>query len=212
MKKYLLLALAAAVVVFGFSSCDGSAGSLTSSQQDKVVELLTSVSSEAFNSIPSRAAYTMNFTYSSDISGSASFSYTATQIETGEDITGATGGFDVTFTNFVFKDEDEVQYTLNGTFYMEYSVAMLEVPDTGYDLGLTYQFLMWTQDDDTLHISGNGIDADIDIQVINSVKYQYGMTETSFSYKINYDCSGTINNIQYNNDSGVVEGSYSYGL
>ncbi|MDC7228094.1 MAG: hypothetical protein PQJ61_15125 [Spirochaetales bacterium] len=204
MKKAVIVILCLSVI-FTLASCSDYAR-LSEEEAQEVIEVLSDVSSDTFYSDPSRAI-TASFSGNDGADGTVIMTYTADAVQGAEGITGAEGGFNAEFTDFVYtyydEDENETDCTLNGTVYIQYTVGE-ETPDTGYLYAYGYEFLIFTDTDDTLSISGGTIDTPLSINVINSVTYQIGI-DGGLSYRMDYSYTGEVNGRTFTDEEGYLE-------
>ncbi len=214
MKKLGLL-LVAAVLVFGFSSCD-TAQQLTEAEALEVVEVLSNATTDSlYSQDVSRMtgdelakAVSASFTATQTGGGTAVFNYLAdANSDAGAGLADAVAYFDVTFTDFTVDaandDGTTTEYTLNGTMYMEWDMEI------SYDAAAAsfvweYVYLLYTDSTDTLSVAGGVINTTLDINVENVLT----MTSANGSLTVSYTINGTCNGYTFDDENGTMTVSY----
>ena len=205
MKKITLLLTIVALVI-GLSACS-TEQTLTEAEAAEVVGVLSTAtvgSSPADKTLGEELSkaltVTTDFTATQAAGGTAAFKFAANHDTTVGD--GLAGGADaycnVTFTNYVVKitrdDNTEIEYTINGNLYMEYTSSFNLA-----NLSYSYTMLLYGTPE-TLSISGGSINTALDLKITNTMT----LALTSASASVTYSLDGVCNNYTFSADNFTI--------
>ena len=205
--KRVLFILTVVALSFGVFSCD-IFGTLDESEAVEVVQALVSpvAGSGSMSRALDRATASFSYTDTQE-DGSAEFTFT---VNTTDADTSATmdGTMQVTFDNYVTsivnEDGETKEYTVTGTIYYDLRAYM---DYSGTTLVYTYEIDMYTTN--SVEVTGEGVSTDVDLDITETMDMTMTVSGSSYSYTISYDCSGTINDIEIEGESGTFTYSYT---
>ncbi len=202
MKRFLILTSVVAIIL-GLSSC----GNIDESSAEEVAQVISApVNMGMQNSTTSRAwsfSSSLSYTHTQEDGGTAVFSFTSGSLE----LSGYTYNATAVYTDYIvtYTNEDgiETEYLLDGEVGYTVTYSFLST-------SLTYELVIDnTESDNTLHITGGGIDSDVALDITNSMTLEYTYSETGGSATGNYDVSGTVNGVEIDGKTGTFDVSYS---
>ena len=219
--KRIFLFISIAVLSFSMLSCDlmnSLFNGVTEAEAVEVAQALVSPVSNTGSSVSPSLSRGLSRDLSRDLSifpyteeqpggGTAVISYTADTNSTDFTVL-MNGTLKIVYDNFIAEitneDGEEKSYTITGTIFYD---TVADVDWTLTSLTYSYDIDMYTED--PVAVTGEGVDTDINLDITETLDVTFEYTNSTYSYTVAYDCSGTVNNVQIDDESGTFTYSYT---